>query len=118
MSGLLSFVNTTDGWNYLMNKEWLSDVQSANKLYKGVAGKWVWSLSINYYQLLVFPKYSITRSYCRYLLTDAYQELLTPSEDTPSLKETENVFKTVLAITRRANRYLVEDMKVLSGCGQ
>ena len=49
MSGLLSFINTADGWNYLMNKDWLTDVQSANKLYKGVAGEWEWQLYINYY---------------------------------------------------------------------
>lgn len=66
----------------------------------------------------MFPKYSITRSYCKYLLTEAYQELLKPSEDTPSLMETEKVFKTVLGVTRRANGHLLEDMKVLmSGCG-
>ena len=39
MGGLLSFINTPDGWEYLMSKDWLTDVQTASKQYKGVAGK-------------------------------------------------------------------------------
>ena len=39
MGGLLSFINTDDGWDFLMSKEWVRDVQVATKLYKGVAGR-------------------------------------------------------------------------------
>ena len=77
----------------------------------------------------MFPKYSITRSYCKALLTEAYQDLLLPDQDSlprssssppppppPSLDEAKKTFESVLAMTRRANGYLVEDMKVGVAC--
>ena len=74
---------------------------------------------------LVFPKYSITRSYCKALLTEAYQDLLLPDQESlprssssppPSFNEAKKTFESVLAMTRRANGYLVEDMKVGVAC--
>lgn len=64
---------------------------------------------------LVFPKYSVARSYCKALLTEAYHDLLLPHKDSPSkadLNETVKLFKLVLSISRQANTYLVEDIKV------
>ena len=119
-----------------MSKDWLTDVQTASKQYKGVAGKGhgqkqkiirVWDLFLFFSFFLVFPKYSITRSYCKALLTEAYQDLLLPDQDSlprssssppspPSLDEAKKTFESVLAMTRRANGYLVEDMKVGVAC--
>ena len=38
LGGLLSFTSTDDGWEYLISKEWIKDVQQATKQYKGVSG--------------------------------------------------------------------------------
>ena len=39
LGGMLTFINTDDGWDYLIKKEWVRDLQLSTKLYKGVAGK-------------------------------------------------------------------------------
>ena len=39
LGGLLSFATTESGWEYLLSKHWVRDVQVASKIYSGVAGE-------------------------------------------------------------------------------
>ena len=70
--------------------------------------------------ILVFPKYSVARSYNKALLTEAYRDLLlphhnlsnSPATPTADVEECKQVLQCVLEMTRQANSYIVEDMKV------
>lgn len=63
MGGLLSFINTDDGWDFLMSKEWVRDVQVATKLYKGVAGR-TCDLHQNTKPYFCLPYFSISEVLC------------------------------------------------------
>ena len=68
----------------------------------------------------MFPKYSVARSYNKALLTEAYRDLLlphhnlsnSPATPTADVEECQQVLRCVLEMTRQANSYIVEDMKV------
>ena len=69
---------------------------------------------------IVFPKYSITRSFCRTLLTEAYRDLLLPQHQTPQsrvaspadITECLKVFQIVRDISRKTNGYIMDDIQV------
>lgn len=66
----------------------------------------------------VFPKYSITRCFCRALLTDAYLDLLLPAPQSssqppsPDIDECLRIFKSVKDITRKTNSFMMDDIQV------
>ena len=121
----MSFTSTDDGWEYLISKEWARDVQVATQHYKGVSGD---CHMTSYYCPLcdclvvlffaVFPKYSITRSFCRTLLTEAYRDFLLPQQQKRSsnssidVSECLRVFQIVRDISRKTNSFMMDDIQV------
>ncbi len=77
-----------------------------------------YSFNIIFLYFLVFPKYSITRSFCRTLLTEAYRDLLLPRQHKTtqsSLASTEEclkVFANVRDISRKTNGFIMDDIQV------
>lgn len=39
VGGTLSWTKESNGWDYLLSKEWVRDVQTASKIYPGIAGE-------------------------------------------------------------------------------
>ena len=111
LGGLLSFATNESGWEYLLSKHWVRDVQIASKLYPGIAGIFCCFLCLSF--SLAFPKYSVARSYCKALLTDSLRDLLLPNQqDSNSVEECLENFTSVLDVSRNSSTYVVSDIKV------
>ena len=39
VGGTLSWTKESNGWDYLLSKEWVRDVQTASRIYPGIAGE-------------------------------------------------------------------------------
>ena len=63
--------------------------------------------------LPAFPKFSVTRSYLKTLLTAQFKELLLPSPGSQTdTQECLDTFTRVLQLSRQASGYLVNDLNV------
>ena len=121
----LKWTATPRGKRFLQSGKWQAEVSLGSRLYQGPAGQCI-QIKLKNHKTWVFfftalPLYSVTRSFCKELLCEAFNTLLlppaSPSPSQPSTTDTSREeFKYILTLAQEATSSLLASHGSPSSC--